>query len=65
MAPARKNLPFGFEEGEQYISIVLKHRLRDKSASSLNKLTRTGQFRLELLQRDPEARLRAAQKPPA
>jgi len=36
----KKNLPFGFEEGEQYITIVLKHRLRDKAASSLNRQAR-------------------------
>ncbi|MBO0750538.1 MAG: hypothetical protein J2P53_00385 [Bradyrhizobiaceae bacterium] len=40
MAPRKKKLPFGFEEGEQYVTIVLKHRLRDKSASSLGKQAR-------------------------
>lgn len=44
MAPRKKKLPFGYEEGEQYVSIVLKHRLRDKSASSLNKMARTVNF---------------------
>jgi hypothetical protein len=44
MAPRKKKLPFGFEEDEQYVSIVLKHRLRDNSASSLNKLARTVNF---------------------
>jgi hypothetical protein len=33
--PRKKNLPFGFEEGEQNVTIV-KHRLWDKSASSLS-----------------------------
>ena len=44
MAPRKKKLPFGYEEGEQYVSIVLKHRLRDKSVSSLNKMARTVNF---------------------
>ena len=44
MAPRKKKLPFGYEEGEQYVSIVLKNRLRDQSASSLNKMARTVNF---------------------
>ena len=40
----KKLIPFGFEEGEQYVSIVLKHRLRDKSASSLNSKARKVNF---------------------
>ena len=35
--PRKKNLPFGFEEGDQHVTIVLKHRLRDKCASPLRK----------------------------
>jgi len=40
----KKNVPFGFEEGDQRITIVLKHRLRDKCASSLNKQARAVNF---------------------
>jgi hypothetical protein len=40
----KKSLPFGFEEGEQYVTIVRKHRLRDKSASSLNRMARKVNF---------------------
>jgi hypothetical protein len=42
--PMPHKLPFGFEEGEQYVSIVLKHRLRDKSGSSLNRMARKVNF---------------------
>jgi hypothetical protein len=42
--PRKKNIPFGFEEGEQHVTIVLKHRLRDKSASPLNKQARAVNF---------------------
>jgi uncharacterized protein YfeS len=37
---AQEQPPFGFDEGEQYVTIVLQHRLRDKSASSLNRMAR-------------------------
>jgi hypothetical protein len=44
LMPRKKNLPFGFEEGKQHVTIVLKHRLRDKSASSLNRMARKVNF---------------------
>ena len=39
-----KNLPFGFDEGDQHVTLVLKHRLRDRCASSLNRQARAVNF---------------------
>lgn len=39
-----KKLPFGFDEGDQRVTIVLKHRLRDKAACSLNRQARAVNF---------------------
>jgi hypothetical protein len=38
--PRKNNLPFGFGEGEQYVTLAL-HRLRDKANASLNKQAKT------------------------
>jgi putative transposase len=42
--PRKKNLPFGFEEGDQHVTIVLKHRLRDKCEASLSRQARAVNF---------------------
>lgn len=39
--PRGKNLPFGFDEGDEYRTIVLRYRLRDKCDTSLSKMARS------------------------
>jgi hypothetical protein len=51
--PRKKNIPFGFDEGDQRITTVLKHRLKDKAASSVNKQARSVNF-VELPERCAE-----------
>jgi hypothetical protein len=51
----KKNLPFGFAEGEQYVTVVLKHRPAGQVCLVPEQAGAEGHFRLERLQRRPEA----------